>query len=412
MDKAKRVVVTGIGVISPLGNDSETTWSRLKNGESGVDFIKSFDAGEFACQIAAEVKDFNAEEWINPREARIMDNFLHFAIAAAKMALNDSCLTTVPGIGEETGCCIGTASGGARLLLEQQDVLRKSGPRKVSALTVPFSICDMGSGYVSIANNLRGPNHCVVSACASGASAIGEAARMIGRGEVKAMVAGGADGLVPLQVAAFAAAKALSLENIAPQKASRPFDAARNGFVLGEGAAVMVLEEREHAISRGAQIYGELAGYGSCSDAYHITSPDPSGIGGMTAMRKAIKEAGIAPHNVGYINAHATSTPLGDKIEVKAMQEVFGKDLEKIPVSSTKSSVGHLCGAAGAIEAIFCLLAMRDSVLPPTINFENPDPECDIDCVPNQAREKEVEFSLSNSFGFGGHNVSLLFKKS
>lgn len=412
MPKYKRVVVTGIGIVSPLGNNTETTWQNLLAGESGINKLASSDYSDYSCRIAAEVKGFNPEEWIEPREARMMDNFLHFAVAASKMALNDSKLLEEPKIGEHTGCCIGTSSGGAKFFLQQQDVLRQNSPRKVSALTIPFSICDMGSGYVSIANKLNGPNHCIVAACASGAAAIGESAEMIKHGRVKAMVAGGAEGLIPLQVAAYASARALSLDNDNPQNASRPFDITRNGFVLGEGGAVLVLEERDHAINRGAYIYGELAGYGTYSDAYHITSPDPTGIGGSSAMKRAIKAAKISPSEIDYINAHATSTIVGDRTEAKAIRAVFKKNTQNIPVSSTKSSTGHLMGAAGSIEAAFCLLAMRDSVIPPTINYKNPDPECDLDCVPNISRNKESEYTMTNSFGFGGHNVSLVFRKN
>jgi 3-oxoacyl-[acyl-carrier-protein] synthase II len=341
----------------------------------------------------------------------LSDPFLHFAVAGATMALRDSGLLAEPSRGGRTGTCIATAFGGVDVMLTQQANLLSKGPRSVSPMTVPFTICDMACGYVSIMHKLAGPNHCLVSACASGASAVGEAFHMIQRGSVDAMVAGAADAMTALHCAAFASARALSTANADPQKASRPFDLKRDGFVLSEGSAMLVLEELEQAVARGAPIYGELVGYGSCSDAYHITAPDPSGKGAVRAMREAIAMAGIEPERVDYINAHATSTPLGDKVEVIAIREVFGKHVERLPISSTKSMTGHMIGAAGSVEAVFCLLAMRDGILPPTINQEHPDPECDIDTVPNVARPGQIEYALTNSFGFGGHNVSLLFRR-
>ena len=328
------------------------------------------------------------------------------------MAIQDSRLLDDSNAGARTGTCIATAVGGTQTLVAQQANLLNKGPRFVSPMTVPFTICDMASGYVSIMHKLEGPNHCLVSACASGASAIGEAYHMILRGSVDAMVVGAADATIPLHTAAFASAKALSTRNTEPERASRPFDAERDGFVMSEGSALLILEERSHAIARGAKIYGEMVGYGSCSDVHHITAPDPSGKGAIRAMREAIQMAGIDPSDVGYVNAHATSTLLGDRIEVSAIRSVFGKHVDDLPVSSTKSMTGHMLGAAGSIEAIFCLLAMRDGILPPTINQERPDPECDIDSVANVARPKSVEYALSNSFGFGGHNVSLLFRRA
>lgn len=406
----RRVVVTGVGAVTPLGNTVEETWRAILEGRSGVGPITRFDASRFGPKIAAEVKGFCPDDWMSPRDAALSDPFLHFAVAGATMALRDSGLLEDPGRGERTGTCIATASGGVNVMMAQQANLLEKGPRFVSPMTVPFTICDMASGYVSIMHKLEGPNHCLVSACASGASAIGEAFHMIRRGSVDAMVAGAADATIPLHTAAFASARALSVSNEDPAKASRPFDLKRDGFVMSEGSAILVLEEREAARARGAKIYGEVVGYGSCSDAHHITAPEPTGKGAVRAMREAIELAGIDPKSVGYVNAHATSTPLGDKIEVAALRQTFGAHLDDLPVSSTKSMTGHMIGAAGSMEAIFCLLAMRDGMLPPTINQEFPDPDCDIDTVPNVARAGQAEYALSNSFGFGGHNVSLLFR--
>jgi 3-oxoacyl-[acyl-carrier-protein] synthase II len=407
----RRVVVTGIGLVSPVGNTVEEAWSSVVEGRSGVGPVTRFDSAAFPSKVAGEVRNFQAEDWMSPRDARLSDPFLHYAVAAAKMALDDSRLLEQKGINERTGTCIGTASGGLNVLVHQQGNLDRKGPRFVSPMTVPFTICDMAPGYVSIQHDLRGPNHSLVSACASGASAIGEAYWMIQRRSVDAMVAGAADAIVPLHMAAFASASALSTHNENPAGASRPFDSARNGFVMSEGAAILVLEDREMALARGARIYGELVGYGSCADAHHITAPESTGRGARRAMLECLEMAGITPKDIGYVNAHATSTPVGDRIESAAIREVFGDLTDSLPVSSTKSTTGHLIGAAGSIEAIFCLLAMRDGILPPTINLENQDPDCRIDAIPNVARKAHVDHCLSNSFGFGGHNVSLLFRR-
>ena len=407
----RRVVVTGIGAVTPLGNTAEDTWKGVVAGRSGIQKITKFDASQFSSRIAGEVRDFSPEQWMSPREAALCDSFLHFAVAGSTMALQDSRLLEDASRGSRTGTCIATAFGGVNVLLAQQANLLSRGSRAVSPMTVPFTICDMGSGYVSIMHKLSGPNHCLVSACASGASAIGESYHMIQRGSVDAMVAGASDANTALHCAAFASARALSTANDEPEKASRPFDQKRDGFVMSEGSAMLVLEEMEQAVARGAPIYGELVGYGSCSDAYHITAPEPSGKGAVRAMREAIGMAGIDAADVDYINAHATSTPLGDRVEITAIREVFGPHVDRLPISSTKSMTGHMIGAAGSVEAIFCLLALRDGVLPPTTNQENPDPECLIDTVPNVARPAAIEYALSNSFGFGGHNVSLLFRK-
>ncbi|MDR3689985.1 MAG: beta-ketoacyl-ACP synthase II [Fimbriimonas sp.] len=408
---ARRVVVTGIGGVTPLTLDIESTWSAIKAGDSGIRRISKWDSTGFAQQIGGEILGFCADKWMNPREAALCDPFLQYAVAGATMAIKDSCLLDDPSRGARTGTCIATAVGGMGVMVAQQSNLVNKGPRFVSPMTVPFTICDMASGYVSQQFKLEGPNHCLVSACASGASAVGEAYYMIVRGSVEAMVVGASDATVPVHSAAFAAARALSTSNEEPAKASRPFDAKRDGFVISEGSAVLVLEELEQARSRGVRIYGEVVGYGSCSDAYHMTAPDPTGKGAVRAMREAIFMASIDPKSVGYVNAHATSTPLGDRIEVAALRTVFGDHIDSLPVSGTKSMTGHMIGAAGSIEAIFCLLAFRDDVLPPTINQDHPDPDCAIDTIANVARHHSVEYALSNSFGFGGHNVSLLFRR-
>ncbi len=406
----RRVVVTGIGAVTPLGLEIESCWSAIKSGNSGIRAVSKWDATGFPQRIGGEVLGLCPEDWMPPRDAALADPFLHFAVAGSTMALRDSQLLQDPKVRARTGTCIATAIGGVHTIVTQQGNLINKGPRFVSPMTVPYTICDMGSGYVSIQHKLEGPNHCLVSACASGASAIGEAYHMIVRGSVDAMVVGAADAIVPIHSAAFASARALSTLNEFPEQASRPFDAKRDGFVISEGSAVLVLELLDQAVARGAKIYGECVGYGSCSDAYHITAPDPSGRGAVRAMREAIDMAGIDYRQVGYVNAHATSTPLGDRIEVSALRTVFGTHIDDLPVSGTKSMTGHMIGAAGSIEAIFCMLAMRDGILPPTINQEFHDPDCDIDTIPNIARVSQPEYALSNSFGFGGHNVSLLFR--
>lgn len=410
---ARRVVVTGMGLVSPLGHQVEAVWKRIVNGESGIRSISKFDAAKHASQVAGEVHDFDAELHVEPRDAAFMDSFIAYAAAAARAALDDSRLLESPLSRNRTGVSIGSAMGGMNLILKEHKVLQNGSPRRVSPLFIPFILPDAASGYVSIQHKLKGPNHITVSACATSANAIGESMLMIQNGQVEAMVAGGADALVcDLVVAGFSAARALSTRrNEEPQKASRPFDRDRDGFVISEGAAVLVLEERQHALERGATIYGEVAGYGTNADGYHITQPDPDGVGARGCMADAMRCAGIAPENIGYINAHGTSTPTNDRNETRAIKRVFGEAANNIPVSSTKSMTGHLLGAAGALEAIFCLLAMRDGIVPPTINLDNPDPECDLDYVPNVARKHRAEFALSNSFGFGGHNTSLVFKR-
>ena len=409
---SKRVVVTGLGMITPLGLDVATSWNALIHGVSGVGYLTAFDTEGFDTTFGAEVKDFDPTNYIDRKEARRMDRFVHFAMAAAQEALKDADFTIHEGNAPDVGVIIGSGIGGIITLSDQMKTILERGPGRVSPFLVPMMICDMASGQVSIALGAKGPNYATVSACSSGADAIGDAFETIRRGDALAMVTGGAEApFCPIGVAAFNAARALSTRNDAPDKASRPFDAERDGFVMGEGGAALILEELEYAQSRGARILGEMAGYAATSDAYHITQPAEGGEGGARAMQAALRKAGIAPEQVGYINAHGTSTPLNDRGETMAIKSVFGKAAYNIPISSTKSMTGHLLGAAGAVEAGVCVLALRDGIIPPTINYEHPDPECDLDYVPNQARKADIEIALSNSFGFGGHNSCLIFKK-
>ena len=402
-----------MGMVSPLGHEVEKVWQRVLNGESGIKAISKFDASRHASRVAGEVGDFCSEDWVEPRDAAFMDSFIAYGAAASRVALNDSGLLESGLDRSRIGVSVGSAMGGLNLICQQHTVLNDHSPRRISPLFIPFILPDAASGYVSIQHKLTGPNHITVSACATSANALGESLLMIQSGRVDAMVAGGADALVSsLVVAGFAAARALSTrQNDAPQQASRPFDRDRDGFVIAEGAAVLVLEELEHAKARGATIYGEIAGYATNADGFHITQPDPDGTGARRCMSEAIANAGVAPENIGYINAHGTSTPTNDLNETRSIKRVFGEHATKTPVSSTKSMTGHLLGAAGSIEAIFSLLALRDGILPPTINLDNPGDECDLDYVPHVARKHDTEFALSNSFGFGGHNTSLVFRK-
>ncbi len=407
-----RVVVTGVGAVTPLGTGVETFWQRLLAGESGVDPITLMDASDFSTQIAAEVKDFNAEDWLDRKEARRIDRFIAFAAASASMAITDSGLKAEGDLANHVGVLIGSGIGGLTFMGEQIRRLHEGGPSKVSPFLVPYMIPDMASGYVSIMHGLKGPNTCVVSACSTGADAIGVAYHTIKRGDAVAMVTGGTEAPInEIGLAGFCSARAMTTNNDNPKTASRPFDAARDGFIMGEGSAVMVLEDYDHALARGAKIYGEVLGYGMTGDAHHITMPDPDGDGARRSMEMAVYRAGLRPDQIGYINAHGTSTPYNDKFETMAIKRAFGESAYKIPVSSTKSMIGHLLGAAGAVESLICLLALRDGKLPPTINYDNPDPECDLDYVPNVARDVNIDYALSNSFGFGGHNVSLVFGK-
>ena len=407
-----RVVVTGLGAVTPLGLDVETTWSRLVAGTSGIDRITAIDPSPYTTQIAGEVKGFDAAEWMDRKEAKRVDRVIAFAVAAAAQALKDSGLEFDEALRNETGVMIGSGVGGLWTMQEQTHNLYERGPRTVSPFYIPYMIANMPGGLVSILNDLRGPNVAPVTACSTGANAIGDAYHVIKRGDAVAMLAGGTEAAVnDLGVAGFCAARAMSQRNDEPQRASRPFDVARDGFVMGEGSGCLMLEDRDFALARGARIYGEIVGYGLSADATHVTNPHPEGRGAAAAMRMALRNAGLKPEDVDYVNAHGTSTPVGDVHEVKALKAVMGDYAKRVPMSSTKSMTGHTLGAAGAIEAIFCLLAMRDGVLPPTINVDDQDPECDIDCVPNVARKADVSVALSNSFGFGGHNVTLIVTK-
>jgi len=409
---SNRVVVTGIGMISPLGLDVPSTWEGLVSGRSGVDYITLFDPENLETKIAAEVKDFDPAQYLDHKEMRRMDRFVHFAAAAALQAVEQARLNIDGTNAAEIGVIIGVGFGGFSTLLNQHLVFLERGPSRVSPFLVPMMIADMAAGQVSILLGAKGPNFCITSSCASGSDAIGEAFEIIRRGDAQAMIAGGAEAVInPLAVAAFNAARAISTRNHEPQKASRPFDAERDGFVMGEGAAILILESLSFATKRGAPILAEVSGYGATGDAYHITQPAEGAEGGARAMRKALKEAGLEPGQIDYINAHGTSTPLNDKNETIAIKAVFGKDAYRIPVSSTKSMLGHLLGAAGAIEAAICVLTIQHGIIPPTINLTSPDPECDLDYVPNVARQATVNIALSNVFGFGGHNSTLIFRR-
>ncbi len=416
----RRVVVTGLGLVTPLGCGVEPTWSRLIAGKSGLRAIQSFDVSDLPCKVAGQVPRggtadglFNPDDWVEPKEQRKMDTFIVYALSAAVQAVEDSGWKPDDAEGRErTGVMIGSGIGGLPAISDAAVSLLEKGPRRISPYFIPSALINLASGHVSIRYGFKGPNHSVVTACATGAHAIGDAARMIQMDDADAMVAGGAEAAVcRLGLAGFAAARALSTGfNDTPERASRPWDKDRDGFVMGEGAGVVVLEEYEHAKKRGAKIYAEVSGYGLSGDAYHVTAPAADGDGGFRAMTAALKRAGIAREEVDYINAHGTSTPLGDEIELGAVRRLFGEHVRRLSMSSTKSSIGHLLGAAGSVEAIFSVLAIRDSVLPPTLNLENPSEGCaDVDLVPLAAKERKVNAALSNSFGFGGTNASLVF---
>jgi 3-oxoacyl-[acyl-carrier-protein] synthase II len=406
-----RIVVTGMGAVSPLGLDIPTLWEALTSGKSGAGRITLFDAEAFETKIAAEVKGFNPTDYIEHREARRMDRYTQFATVASMQAVKQSNLDCEKE-GTDVGVIIGSGIGGITTLSAQMATLAEKGPRRISPLLVPMMIADAAAGHVSIMLGAKGMNFCATSACSSGADAVGEACEIIKRGDVQVMIAGGAEAAItPIGIAGFNAAGALSVRNDAPQKASRPFDAQRDGFVMGEGAAILVLESLDHALKRNANILAELAAYGATSDAFHITQPAQDGAGGAKAMNMALRKAGLTPKDIDYINAHGTSTTLNDKCETMAIKAVFGEDAYRIPVSSTKSMMGHLIGAAGAIEAIVCILAIQHGIIPPTINLEHADPDCDLDYVPNVARQQRVRAAMSNSFGFGGHNSVLLLRE-
>jgi 3-oxoacyl-[acyl-carrier-protein] synthase II len=406
-----RIVVTGMGAVSPLGLDVPTLWEALKSGQSGAGRITLFDAEPFETKIAAEVKGFNPADFIEHREARRMDRYTQFATVAAMQAVKQANLDCDKE-GPDVGVLIGSGIGGITTLSAQMATLAEKGPHRISPLLVPMMIADAAAGHVSIMLGAKGLNFCATSACSSGADAVGEACEIIKRGDVQVMIAGGAEApLTPISIAGFNAAGALSVRNDAPQKASRPFDAQRDGFVMGEGAAVLVLESLDHALKRNANILAEMAAYGATSDAFHITQPSQDGGGGAKAMLMALRKAGLSPKDIDYINAHGTSTSMNDKCETMAIKSVFGEGAYRVPVSSTKSMMGHMIGAAGAIEAVVCILAIQHGVVPPTINLENADPECDLDYVPNVARQHRVRAAMSNSFGFGGHNSVLILRE-
>jgi len=407
----RRVVVTGLGLVTPLGTGVEKTWKALCAGESGIARIAKFDPSGYDAQIAGEVKDFDPAQFIEKKEIKKMDMFIHYAVGAAQLAVDDAGLKVAPNEATKVGVYIGSGIGGLGSIEHFHNVLKEKGPGRVSPFFIPMTIINLASGQVAIRIGAKGPNSCAVTACATGNHCIGDAYRLIQRGDADVMVAGGAEAAVtPLGVAGFAAAKALSFRNDEPTRASRPFDKDRDGFVLGEGAGVVVIEELEHARRRSARIYGEVIGYGMNSDAYHITAPPEEGEGAVRCMELALKDAGIGQDQIGYINAHGTST-MADAIETRAIKTLFGEQAFRIPISSTKSMTGHLLGAAGGIEAVFSILALFHGILPPTINLENPDPACDLDYVPNKARPAAIQVALSNSFGFGGVNACLIFKR-
>lgn len=407
----RRVVVTGIGAVSPVGNSAEASWEAVLNGKSGIGPLTRLDSEQFPVKVAAEVKDFDIEEYLTRKDARKMDRFTHYAMAASIMAMKDANLELDEETGLRTGVWIGSGIGGMETHEQQFKIFMEKGYRRVSPFFVPMMIPDMASGQVSIHFGAKGINSCTVTACASGTNSIGDAFEVIKRGDADIMITGGAEApITTMSVAGFCSNTALSL-NPDPATASRPFDKERDGFVIGEGAGILILEEYEHALKRGAKIYAELVGYGSTGDAHHITAPAPEGEGGARAMRQALAEAEITPDKIDYINAHGTSTPYNDLFETMAAKTVFGEHAYKLAMSSTKSMTGHLLGAAGGLEAIFTVKALEEGILPPTMNYENADPECDLDYVPNEARKADIHYAMSNSLGFGGHNASLVFKK-
>ncbi len=408
----KRVVITGVGAVTPVGIGKEEMWKNIKAGVCGVDRITRFDPSEFACQIAAEVKDFNAADYMDKKEAKRMDLFVQYAVAGAKMAVEDAKLDFEKENPERVGCILGSGIGGIDTLCEQNAKLLEKGPSKVSPFMIPMMISNMAVGQVSIAFGCKGVNLTTVSACASGTDAIGQAFLAIQRDDADIIIAGGAEATVTeISLAGFSSMKALSTRNDDPKGACSPFDLNRDGFIMGEGSGILILEELEHAKARNAHIIAEVVGYGSTNDAYHMTAPAPDGEGGARCMALAVKNAGIQPEDIGYINAHGTSTPYNDKYETAAIKTVFGEHAYHLAVSSTKSMTGHMLGAAGGIEGIITALALEEGFLPATINYCTPDPECDLDYVANEGRKAEFEYALSNSLGFGGHNASIVLKK-
>jgi len=408
----KRVVVTGVGAITPIGNTSAEYWSGLLSGRNGIGAITLFDASRHDCRIAGEVKNFDPHDYMDRKEAKRMDRFAHFGVSAAKQALVDAQLTINDLNAEQVGTIIGSGIGGIKVLEDQQTIYLNRGPDRCSPFMIPMMIANMAAGLTAIHTGAKGPNSCPVTACAAGSNAIGDAFRLIQCGYAQAMICGGTEAAItPLSIAGFASMKALSFRNDDPQTASRPFDRDRDGFVMGEGAGILILEELQSAISRGARILAEIVGYGMTCDAYHMTSPVPGGDGAARAIQLALKDAKLSPEQVSYINAHGTSTPVNDPTETAAMKQALGKHASKVAISSTKSMTGHLLGGSGGIEAVAAVLAVANDQIPPTINLVNPDPDCDLDYVPHHSRAAKVEVALSNSFGFGGHNVTLAFKK-
>jgi 3-oxoacyl-[acyl-carrier-protein] synthase II len=408
----RRVVVTGLGALTPVGNSAEEYWAAITQGKSGIGPITRFDATGYSTRIAGEVKGFDPLTWMDKKDARRLDPYLQYAIACAAMAVEDSGLDVEKIDRSRFGVLVGSGIGGITTLLDSHKTLLEKGPDRVSPFFIPMQIINMASGLISMRFGAKGPNSAVVTACATGNHAIGDAFKIIQRGDADVMIAGGAEAIiVPLCVAGFCQMKALSTRNDEPQKASRPFDAERDGFVCGEGGGILILESREHALRRDARIYAEIVGYGMTSDAYHMTAPDPEGDGAARAMAGALQDGALDPTEVGYINAHGTSTPYNDKFETMAIKRIFGEHAARLAVSSTKSMTGHLLGAAGGVEAIATILALFNGLLPPTINYEHPDPDCDLDYVPNQARKQAVEVALSNAFGFGGTNATIAFRR-
>jgi 3-oxoacyl-[acyl-carrier-protein] synthase II len=409
---SQRVAITGMGLVTPVGNDLPSSWSAILAGRSGTGLIAQFDSSSFKTHIAAEVKNFDPTLYVDKKEARRMDRFLHFAAAAAQEAVADAKLDVTHFTPRRVGVVVGSGIGGVHTLLEQHDIMNERGPRRVSPFTVPGLMLNSAAAHIGIMTGARGPNLAIATACATGTHTIGEATEMIRRGSADAMICGGAEAaIVPMAMAGFENMGALSSRNDDPERASRPFDLHRDGFVMGEGAGILILERLDLARARGAHIYAEIAGYGTTCDAYHITAPLEDGSGAIDCMQIALQNAGLAPEAVQYINAHGTSTQLNDVTETLAIKTVFGDHAYRLAASSTKSMTGHLMGAAGAIEGIFTVLALRDQMLPPTINYETPDPACDLDYVPNQARAAAVDVAMSNSFGFGGHNATAVFRR-
>ncbi len=408
----KRVVVTGIGMVTPLGAGTEKSWERLLEGRSGIRKITQFDPAGFPCQIAGEIPDFEIDKFIKVKEQKKMDRFIHLGLAAAIMAMEDSELKITKSNADRVGVIVGSGMGGLPAIENYHKVLLERGPKKITPFFIPMLIINLTSGQISIRFGAKGPNSSVATACASGTHSIGDAFKLIQRGEADAMIAGGTESVItPLGIGGFTAMKALSTRNDEPEKASRPFDKHRDGFVMGEGAGILILEEIEYALNRGARIYAEIIGYGMSGDAYHITAPSPDGDGAARCMHAALKDSGIRPEEVNYINAHGTSTKYNDELETAAIKKIFGGHAYKLTVSSTKSMIGHLLGASGGVEGVICVLSIFNNIVPPTINLTNPAPECDLDYVPHKARALDVNVVMSNSFGFGGTNACIIFKK-